>query len=88
VARYHADFVPSLCVAGGLINTAFQIGTAIGLAVCAVARHALAGDEGSEDTHRVMRGLSGALWVSMGLAGLALILAIGGIRGKDRRVNK
>ena len=74
---------------GGLVNTAFQIGTALGLSLCSVAQYSLvdAEDHKPDDPHEAMRGLAAALWVSMGMAGLALLLALIGMKRGIRAEN-
>ena len=79
-----------ICLAsGGLVNTAFQIGTALGLSLCSVAQYSLVDPEGhtSSDPRETMRGLAAALWVSMGMAGLALSLALFGMQRGIRAEN-
>jgi hypothetical protein len=74
---------------GGLVNTAFQIGTALGISLCSIAQYSFvdAEEHTSDDPHKTMRGLAAALWVSMGMAGLALLLALVGMQRGIRAEN-
>ncbi|KAJ9116634.1 hypothetical protein QFC20_000567 [Naganishia adeliensis] len=67
---------------GGLINTAFQIGTAVGLSLCGVVSGSVSGhNKETEDDWATMRAYSAALWMSTGLVGLAFLIALFGIKG-------
>lgn len=65
-------------VSGGLVNTAFQIGTAIGLAVCSIVQNSQSGGLSNEqmDTHARARSLSAGLWMATGLAGVSCLMAL------------
>lgn len=60
------------------MNTAFQIGVAIGLAVCSIVQNARAnGLHGDEmDTYARARSLTAGLWMTTGFAGLSFLLAL------------
>ena len=69
-------------MSGGLINTAFQIGTAVGLSLCGVVAGSISGhDKQDDDDWEKMRAYSAALWMSTGLIGLSTIIALFGIKG-------
>ncbi|KAJ9112304.1 hypothetical protein QFC19_000723 [Naganishia cerealis] len=69
---------------GGLINTAFQIGTAVGLALCGVVFGSVTGNENDVDEWAKMKAYSAALWMSTGLVSLALLIALFGIKGGQK----
>ncbi|KAJ5698568.1 hypothetical protein N7462_000573 [Penicillium macrosclerotiorum] len=75
--------VKSLC--GGMLNTAFQIGSGVALAISAATTEAVDIQKG----HGIAQQYSTGLWCSAGLAGLGLIIGIiavrrRGIGPKDR----
>jgi hypothetical protein len=70
--------------AGGLINTAFQIGTAVGLALCGVVFGSVPGHQSDADDWARMKAYSAALWMSTGLVSLSFLIALFGIKGGQR----
>ncbi|GAA5878624.1 hypothetical protein JCM1840_003531 [Sporobolomyces johnsonii] len=74
-------------LAGGLINTAFQIGSAVGLALCGVVQGSVASKSATSVAHtpaELMKGYSAALWMGMGLVGIGFVISAIGIRGGQR----
>ncbi|BCR82763.1 MFS transporter [Aspergillus chevalieri] len=68
--------VKSLC--GGMLNTAFQIGSGVALAISAAVTDAVDISKG----HSIAQQYSTGLWCSAGLAGLGLIIAFFSVRRK------
>ncbi|KAJ5160371.1 permease of the major facilitator superfamily [Penicillium canariense] len=66
--------VKSLC--GGMLNTAFQIGSGVALAISAATTEAV----DIEKEHSVAQQYSTGLWCSTGLAGLGLIIGLIAVR--------
>ncbi|RAL06199.1 MFS transporter [Aspergillus ibericus CBS 121593] len=66
--------VKSLC--GGMLNTAFQIGSGVALAISAAVTEAVDIKKG----HDLAQQYATGLWCSAGLAGLGLIIAVGSVR--------
>ncbi|PYI29871.1 permease of the major facilitator superfamily [Aspergillus indologenus CBS 114.80] len=77
--------VKSLC--GGMLNTAFQIGSGVALAISAAVTEAVDIEKGHDLAHQYATGL----WCSAGLAGLGLIVALFSVRrrgiGPENRVD-
>ncbi|RAL07824.1 MFS transporter [Aspergillus homomorphus CBS 101889] len=77
--------VKSLC--GGMLNTAFQIGSGVALAISAAVTEAVDIEKGHDLAHQYSTGL----WCSAGLAGLGLIVAFFAVRrrgiGPEDRVD-
>ncbi|GHJ89019.1 hypothetical protein NliqN6_5421 [Naganishia liquefaciens] len=59
-------------LAGGLVNTAFQIGVAIGLAVCSIVTVARPPHPDETDPYARARGLTAGLWMATGFGGMEL----------------
>lgn len=68
--------VKSLC--GGMLNTAFQIGSGVALAISAAVTEEVDIHKG----HGIAQQYSTGLWCSTGLAGLGLIVALFSVRRK------
>ncbi|KAE8154178.1 permease of the major facilitator superfamily [Aspergillus avenaceus] len=68
--------VKSLC--GGMLNTAFQIGSGVALAISAAVTEAVDIKKGHDLAHQYATGL----WCSAGLAGLGLVIAMLSVRRK------
>ncbi|PWY96658.1 MFS general substrate transporter [Aspergillus sclerotioniger CBS 115572] len=66
--------VKSLC--GGMLNTAFQIGSGVALAISAAVTEAVDIKKGHDLAHQYSTGL----WCSAGLAGLGLLIAMFSVR--------
>ncbi|OJJ98434.1 hypothetical protein ASPACDRAFT_44941 [Aspergillus aculeatus ATCC 16872] len=66
--------VKSLC--GGMLNTAFQIGSGVALAISAAVTEAVDIEKGHDLAHQYSTGL----WCSAGLAGLGLLVALFSVR--------
>ncbi|GAA5943159.1 hypothetical protein JCM1841_000988 [Sporobolomyces salmonicolor] len=65
-------------LAGGLVNTAFQIGSAVGLALCGVVQGSVVSksDTSVDQTPaELMKGYSAALWMGMGLVGFGFVIS-------------
>jgi hypothetical protein len=60
------------------VNTAFQIGVAIGLAVCSIVQNSRSNGLHAEemDTYDRARTLTAGLWMATGFAGLSFLLAL------------
>ncbi|THU88060.1 MFS general substrate transporter [Dendrothele bispora CBS 962.96] len=72
-------------LAGGLINTAFQIGSGFGLAITSlVNENVLKKTLNPEDPSSIMKGYQAALFTSCGLVGGSLILSVFAIRAGQR----
>ncbi|KAF5360048.1 hypothetical protein D9758_007625 [Tetrapyrgos nigripes] len=68
-------------LAGGLINTAFQIGSGFGLAITSLVNETvLKRTPNPEDPSSIMKGYQAALFTSSGLVGGSLILTLFAIR--------
>jgi hypothetical protein len=63
----------------GLLQTANQVGRALGLAVATIAQSAAQGD--SHEKEDLLRGLRAAQWVNVALTILALVIAFMFFRG-------
>lgn len=74
---------PRVNVAGGLITTAFQIGSALGLAICSIPQHAVSTRHRKEETfsdeENLLKSFAAGLWTSMAMAVTALLLAVWGM---------
>lgn len=74
----------SLRWVGGLITTAFQIGSALGLAICSIPQHAVSSRYQKTDTlsdkEIRLKSFAAGLWTSLALAGVALLLALVGMK--------
>jgi hypothetical protein len=74
-------------LAGGLINTAFQLGGGVGIAICATVssrvreKHERVTGDGME---ALTRGYAAALWMAAGMAGTSMIASVIGVRGGRR----
>ncbi|KZF24827.1 major facilitator superfamily transporter [Xylona heveae TC161] len=69
--------VKSLC--GGMVNTAYQIGSGVALALAAAIVQAVDVDKG----HGLIKQYSTGLWCCVGLAGIGLLASIFAIKGKS-----
>lgn len=72
--------VKSLC--GGMINTAFQIGSGVGLALSSAVVQAVDTSKG----HSELKQYETGLWCVVGLAGVGLIASVFGLKDKGRYV--
>lgn len=70
--------VKSLC--GGMINTAFQIGSGVGLALSSAVVQAVDTSKG----HSELRQYETGLWCCVGLAGVGVVASILGVKDKGR----
>jgi len=68
----------SLC--GGMINTAFQIGSGVGLALASAIVQTVDVDKG----HGVVQQYSTGLWCCVGFTGIGLVATLVGVRGTGR----
>jgi len=66
--------VKSLC--GGMVNTAFQIGSGVGLALASAIVQAVETNKG----HSLLRQYSTGLWCCAGLAGLGFLSSLLGVK--------
>lgn len=73
--------VKSLC--GGMINTAFQIGSGVGLALSSAVVQAVDTSKG----HSELRQYETGLWCCVGLAGVGVLASIIGVKDKGRGVS-
>lgn len=64
------------------MNTAFQIGVAIGLAVCSIVQNSRANGLHGDvmDPYARARSLTAGLWMATGFAGLSFLLALAFIK--------
>lgn len=71
-------------LSGGLITTAFQIGSALGLAICSIPQHTVFVRQQrkgiSNDKEVLLMSFAAGLWTSMGMAVVALLLATVGMK--------
>ncbi|KAJ3755006.1 major facilitator superfamily domain-containing protein, partial [Lentinula raphanica] len=75
-------------LAGGLINTAFQIGSGFGLAITSlVYENVLQKQSNPNDPSSLMKGYQAALFTSCGLVGGSLILSILTVRNGQQTVS-
>ncbi|KAK7461397.1 hypothetical protein VKT23_008575 [Stygiomarasmius scandens] len=75
-------------LAGGLINTAFQVGSGFGLAITSVVNESvLKKQENPTDPNSIMKGYQAALFMSCGLVGVSLVLSIFTIRAGQPTVS-
>ncbi|ODM16820.1 hypothetical protein SI65_07785 [Aspergillus cristatus] len=74
--------VKSLC--GGMINTAFQIGSGVALAVSSAVTQSVDVNKG----HPLAQQYQTGLWCSAGLAGVGLLFSIVGIRRKGLNLSE
>ena len=65
----------------GLINTAFQIGSGFGLAICAAVVTGTTRDADLTNIPSLLKGYQNALWTTVGFCGLGLVLSVFGIKG-------
>lgn len=72
--------VKSLC--GGMVNTAFQIGSGVGLALSSAVVQAVDVSKG----HSALRQYETGLFCVVGLAGVGLVASIFGVKDKGRHV--
>ncbi|KAF3769332.1 major facilitator superfamily MFS-1 [Cryphonectria parasitica EP155] len=72
--------VKSLC--GGMINTAFQIGSGVGLALSSAVVQAVDINKG----HTELRQYETGLWCVVGLAGVGILASIFGVKDKGKYV--
>lgn len=64
-------------LAGGLANTAYQIGSGIGLAVTAAVQQAVAkGAEDPESTEALLKQYKACMWTASGMAGAGLVVIL------------
>ncbi|CDZ97541.1 Predicted transporter (major facilitator superfamily) [Phaffia rhodozyma] len=68
-------------LAGGLINTAFQIGAGFGLAICAAVVTATTKSD-PDATTTLLTGYKDAIWTTAAFVGVSLLLAIGFIKNE------
>lgn len=73
--------VKSLC--GGMINTAFQIGSGVGLALSSAVVTAVDVKQG----HSELRQYETGLWCVVGLAGIGVVASIFGVKDKGKHVS-
>ncbi|KAF5346797.1 hypothetical protein D9758_015728 [Tetrapyrgos nigripes] len=82
--------VPSTAksLAGGLINTAFQIGSGFGLAITSVVNESVLKKQVNQnDPNSVMKGYQAALFTSSGLVGASLVLSVVAVRAGQQTVS-
>ena len=70
----------SLC--GGMVNTAFQIGSGVGLALSSAIVQAVDTSKG----HSELRQYGTGLWCCVGLAGVGLLASVFGVKDKGRTI--
>ncbi|KAJ0328209.1 hypothetical protein COL922a_013323 [Colletotrichum nupharicola] len=73
--------VKSLC--GGMINTAFQIGSGFGLAVASAVVQAV----DTKNGHGILQQYGTGLWCCVGFAGVGVVASIFGVKDVGRVVN-
>ncbi|KAM0548048.1 hypothetical protein ACHAPJ_010106 [Fusarium lateritium] len=73
--------VKSLC--GGMINTAFQIGSGVGLALSSAVVQAVDTSKG----HGLLHQYSTGLWCCVGLAGVGMVASLVGVKNVGRPQN-
>lgn len=72
--------VKSLC--GGMVNTAFQIGSGVGLALSTAVVQAVDGDKG----HSELRQYETGLWCVVGLGGVGILASVFGVKDRGKHV--
>lgn len=74
--------VKSLC--GGMINTAFQIGSGVALAISSAVTQSVDANKGHSQVQEYTTGL----WCTAGLAGVGFLFSLVGVRHKGCNPNE
>ncbi|KAJ3033130.1 hypothetical protein HDV00_006706 [Rhizophlyctis rosea] len=74
ITAYSAVPVHLAGIVGGVLNTAFQFGNGVGLAITTPIATAVSGTD--PDRHQLLKGYHAAIWTTVGIIGLGLLVAL------------
>lgn len=84
LAYVHPRLIQTSRLLGGLISTAFQLGSALGLAICSIPQHAVLAHfqkkKSFNDKEAQLKSFAAGLWTAMALAAVALMIALVGMK--------